>query len=73
LVSFGKQAGITSPDFATCVTTTKYSKWATNGVEREAQNRGVNTTPTVFINGKELDRTQYTPAGITAAVAAASK
>jgi len=73
LIAFGKTAGITSADFATCVNDVKFTKWATNGVQREAENRGVSSTPTVYINGKELARTEYTAAGVRDAIVAAGK
>jgi len=73
LIAFGKTVGITSPEFATCVNEIKFSKWASNGVQREAENRSISSTPTVLINGKELVRSAYTAEGIRAAVADAAK
>ena len=72
LLQFGVDAGITSKDFQTCVVGLKYQKWVQNGVEREAQNRPVTATPTLYINGKELER-PITNESIAAAIAKASK
>ncbi|MCX6418823.1 MAG: thioredoxin domain-containing protein [Actinobacteria bacterium] len=72
LLQFGADAGITSKDFQTCVTGLKYQKWVQNGVQREAENRPVTATPTLYINGKELER-PITNESIAAAVAKASK
>lgn len=59
LKSIGAAVGITSPEFATCVDTGGYSDWVKNVAEAGA-NANVNSTPTVFVNGKEIDRnTEY--------------
>jgi protein-disulfide isomerase len=47
--------GITSQKFTNCVTSGKYADWVSN-VAAAGANRNVNSTPTVFINGKELTR-----------------
>jgi protein-disulfide isomerase len=74
LVEWGNQAGVTDASFATCVTDQKYVGWVKR-VDAQSGKKGVTGTPSVFVNGKELTRSpnQYTPAGITAAVAAATK
>ena len=69
LISIGGQVGLNAPSFAQCVRDGKYKTWV-NHVNEAAAKRGVNGTPTVFINGKLID--DRTPAGIKAAVAAAS-
>ena len=48
--------GITSKDYDKCITTSKYKDWVVN-VANEGAKRNINSTPTVFINGKEIDRT----------------
>jgi protein-disulfide isomerase len=48
--------GITSKDYDKCITTNKYKDWVVN-VANEGAKRNINSTPTVFINGKEIDRT----------------
>ena len=72
LLQFGADAGITSKDFQTCVTGLKYQKWVQNGVQRAAENVPVTATPSLYINGTELER-PITNETITAAVAKASK
>ncbi len=59
LKSIGASIGITSSKFATCVDNGGYAGWVKNVAEAGAK-ANVNSTPTVFVNGKELDRnTQY--------------
>jgi protein-disulfide isomerase len=59
LKSIGASVGITSPKFATCVDNGGYSDWVRNVAEAGAK-ANVNSTPTVFVNGKEIDRnTEY--------------
>jgi hypothetical protein len=73
LIAWGKQAGITSADFSTCVTTDQH-KDLVAGVTEAASKRGVNGTPTVFVQGKEVKGTggnAVTVAQVDAAIAAA--
>ena len=59
LVELGKSIGITSDTFETCVNDGKYIKWTSN-VAAAAAKADVNGTPTIFVNGKQLDRnTEY--------------
>lgn len=59
LANIGKQIGITSKSFSDCVTKGNYSGWVAN-VAKDGAAKNVNSTPTVFVNGKEIDRnTQY--------------
>ena len=59
LKSIGAAVGITSDKFSTCVDNGGYSDWVKNVAEAGAK-ANVNSTPTVFVNGKELDRnTEY--------------
>ena len=59
LKSLGAAVGISSPEFATCVDNGGYSDWVRNVAEAAAK-ANVNSTPTVFVNGKEIDRnTEY--------------
>ncbi len=55
LVELGKQLGITSSKFEGCVNDGKYQDWV-NNVAADGSSRNVNSTPTVFINGKEIER-----------------
>ena len=55
LKSIGAAVGITSDKFSTCVDNGGYSDWVKNVAEAGAK-ANVNSTPTVFVNGKEIDR-----------------
>ena len=69
LTVLGQVAGITSKKFSECVNKGDYLKWVVNVADAGAK-ANVNSTPTVFINGKEIDRkTEYfDPAKFKAAV-----
>lgn len=54
-VNVGQTAGITSQKFSSCVNNGDYLGWVTNVAAAGAKSN-VNATPTVFINGKEIDR-----------------
>jgi protein-disulfide isomerase len=59
LKALGASIGITSDKFATCVDNGGYSDWVKNVAEAGSK-ANVNSTPTVFVNGKEIDRnTEY--------------
>jgi protein-disulfide isomerase len=59
LVELGKSIGINSGTFESCVNDGKYVKWTSNVASASAK-ANVNGTPTIFVNGKELDRkTEY--------------
>jgi protein-disulfide isomerase len=68
LVAYLKQAGATG-DVATCVNDNKYAAW-TKGVTDAASKAGVNATPTIKVNGQQVDNTD---AALRQAVAAAQK
>jgi protein-disulfide isomerase len=55
LAAAGQAVGITSQEFVTCVNEGKFADWVGN-VATEGAKKNVNSTPTVFINGKELNR-----------------
>lgn len=69
LLAAGSAVGLTDSRFVKCVNNNSYSKWVSN-IATDGTNKKINATPTVFVNGKELDRkTQYfNPAGFAAAV-----
>ena len=71
-IELGKSIGINSTTFESCVNDGKYVDWTTNVASASAK-ADVNSTPTVLINGKPLDRnTQYgDPANFKAALEAA--
>jgi protein-disulfide isomerase len=55
LIAIGEASGITSSSFKSCVNDLKYEGWVAK-VAEAASSAGVNSTPTVFVNGKEIDR-----------------
>ena len=55
LVALGKSIGINSSNFETCVNDGNYIKWTSNVAAASAK-ADVNGTPTIFVNGKQLDR-----------------
>ena len=57
LIGLGAGIGLNSKSFAECVTSAKYSDWVTN-VANDGQDKKINSTPTVLINGKEIERNQ---------------
>ena len=69
LIAAGAAIGITDSKFSDCVNNGKYSKWVTN-VANDGVNKKINATPTVFVNGKEINRkTDYfNPAAFAAVV-----
>ena len=71
LLKLGKSVGLDSGKFEKCVKDGTYVKW-TGNVAAASAAANVNGTPTVFVNGKELDRkTEYgDPAKFKAALAA---
>jgi protein-disulfide isomerase len=55
LIEIGKASGISSKSFEECVKGAKYQGWV-GKVAETGSRAGVNSTPTVFVNGKEIDR-----------------
>jgi protein-disulfide isomerase len=53
-----QQVWDTSSATASCIDSGKYVNWTKN-VEADAAKKNVNSTPTMFINGKQLDQTHY--------------
>jgi len=72
MISLGNKIGITSMKFQDCVTGGNYALW-TESISSYAAVKNVNSTPTIFVNGKELNREggEYSdPAKFEAALAA---
>jgi protein-disulfide isomerase len=68
LVLLGQQAGA-GGDFAQCVQDNRYANW-TKSVTDDASRAGVNGTPTIKVNGKDVGMSTD---ALTAAVAAAQR
>ena len=55
----GGAGGISGNKFSGCVDNVSYQNWTKN-IEVDAASKNINSTPTIFVNGKEIDRkTQY--------------
>jgi protein-disulfide isomerase len=68
LMDLAGTVGLNSPEFAQCLRGQKYSPWV-DQVTAAALQRGVQGTPTVYVNGTIVPNP--TPENLTAAVAAA--
>lgn len=55
LIAIAKAAGISGKKFESCVNDGRYAGWVAKVAEAGSKS-GVNSTPTVFVNGKEIDR-----------------
>jgi protein-disulfide isomerase len=55
LIAIGATAGISSDSFKSCVNNLEYEGWVAKAAEAAAKSN-VNSTPTVFVNGKEINR-----------------
>ena len=71
MLALGESIGIKSDSFKECVREGNYVKWTRNVTDASAS-KNVNSTPTIRINGKDLDRnTEYgDPVKFKAALAA---
>ncbi|MEU8344172.1 thioredoxin domain-containing protein [Spirillospora sp. NPDC048832] len=72
LVKWGKDVGVTDPNFEKCVRDEQKKSTVDAMTKYALQDRGVDGTPTVFLNGQKLDTAQVmNPAGLRAMVDAA--
>jgi len=71
LIQLGARVGAAGPSFASCVRNGTYEPWLRQVLDQGSV-RGVNGTPTIFVDGRQADRAS-TPAGLLAAVAAAGR
>jgi protein-disulfide isomerase len=72
LIKLAATIGVGDQKFVDCVNSGKYADWV-QYVADDGTNKAISSTPTVLINGKEIDRnTQYmSVAGFTAALKSA--
>jgi protein-disulfide isomerase len=68
IVQIGAGVGLIDPAFAQCVRDGKYHSWMADNTNAAAS-KNINGTPTVFVNGKQI---QATTDALTAAVNSAS-
>lgn len=69
LVKWGKDLGITDPNFEKCVRDEQKKSTVDEMTKYALQKRGVQGTPTVFLDGKKLDMNQaMNPAGLRATI-----
>jgi protein-disulfide isomerase len=66
LISLGKQLGIDDAKYESAVNNNSYAGWL-DSIAKAANDRKVEGTPTVFVNGKMLTAEQLTPAGLKGA------
>ena len=67
LMELGKQLGIGDAKYQQAVQNDTYASWL-ESVGKAADDRGVTGTPTVYVNGKQLEADQLTPDGLLQAV-----
>jgi len=69
LLRAGAAVGLSDSKFKKCVNNGTYTKWVST-IANDGQKKNINATPTVFVNGKEINRkTQYfDPVAFAAAV-----
>lgn len=73
MVEIGAANGVTESQFNACLSDEAAQDALNARAQRAAELDGVNSTPTIFINGKQLDPLPQTPAEMDAAIAAALK
>jgi protein-disulfide isomerase len=71
LVELGRGVGLTSQAFSDAIHDGTYRGYV-DKVGDDASRRGVTGTPTVFVNGHQLDQSELVPDGLRAAVTAAA-
>ncbi|MGF6896110.1 protein-disulfide isomerase [Nocardia sp. GAS34] len=76
IIQITTAAGYTDPSVAQCITSDKYDGFVQKTTQ-EVINSGIHATPTVFVNGKQVDSndraTLFNPGGIKATIEAAAK
>ena len=58
LMKMAEGVGTNKSTVDSCITSGKYAQWAQK-IEDDAAKKKISSTPTVFINGKELNRAHY--------------
>jgi protein-disulfide isomerase len=73
LQEIGAANGVDASKFDACLKDQAAIDAVTARAQRAAEQDGVNSTPTLFINGKRIENTPQTPAELDDAIAAAAK
>ncbi|TYB44716.1 DsbA family protein [Actinomadura chibensis] len=73
LVKWGKDIGVTDPNFEKCVRDGQKKSTVDSMTKYALQDRGVDGTPTVFLDGKKLDQAQFMNPGALRATIDAAK
>ncbi|GAA2658709.1 DsbA family protein [Nonomuraea recticatena] len=74
LIALGKEAGVTAPDFATCVTSQKNAQGHLANSDQVMKAAKLDGTPTVKLNGKDMDQdVTFTPSRLRETVLDAAK
>lgn len=55
LIAVGAAVGITDTKFTSCINNGKYNGWV-NNISIDGGTKNINQTPTLLVNGKEIDR-----------------
>ena len=73
LTQLAQQVNGSVPDaFSTCVTQRSHEDWV-NSINDAASAAGVTGTPTMFLDGQQVDLTTVTPDGLKAQIAEAAQ
>ncbi|MEV0584900.1 thioredoxin domain-containing protein [Nonomuraea sp. NPDC050310] len=73
LVQWGKDVGVTAPDFEQCVTSQKHAQAHLAYSDATLKSAAIEGTPTVKLNGTVLEGAQLSPEGLRQAVLDAAK
>ncbi|KZM71223.1 disulfide bond formation protein DsbA [Nocardia terpenica] len=72
IVQITQQVGYTDPAVAQCITADKYDGYVQK-ITKDVLNSGIQQTPTVFLNGKQLSGQQLMPDALKQSIEAAAK
>ncbi|NUR82844.1 MAG: thioredoxin domain-containing protein [Nonomuraea sp.] len=73
LVAWGKEAGVTTPDFESCVTSTKHASSVLADSDKITKDQSIEGTPTVKLNGTNISEQAFKPQQLRDAVTKAAK
>ncbi|MFC4059946.1 DsbA family protein [Planomonospora corallina] len=73
LVAWGKEVGVTAPDFEQCVTSQKHAQAHIGYTDAQIKNANLQGTPTLKLNGTELGNTAFNPSELRQAILDAAK